>query len=564
MRNSKRHHVLAFGPFEMDLTERLLMLDSQPVAIAPKWFDTLAALVENAGHVLGKDELMSRLWPGTFVEESSLSQNIFQLRKILSNGTPGHTYIETIPKRGYRFAAKVTEAGAHRRVLSARDIRSIAVMPFVVLGDENATYLGIGMADAINVCLGRLPGVNVMPTRTMLKYAGRADDLQSVSREYGVDAVIEGAIQQGENRTRVTIQLIDAQSGRTIWAGKYDEDGADVFDVQDIVAEQVASALAPEFSGRPAARSTKHAKALQCFLMGFFFSNKRTHDGLTRAVTYFRDAIRYDPTYARAHAGLADAYFWLAYGETSPDFRRESFELSREHALHAIDIDSSVAEAYAALATVQVKHDHNTGAAESSFRLAIETDPTCAMAHSRFTYFLAAAGRLDEALEASRKAQSIDPLSPDSNAGLAMVLYFLRLYDEAIRYCQIAIDLEPSFSEAMLLLGRCYEQKGMFDEAEIEYASASRFEGHSCEAEELRAHLHAVMGRRSLAQKEVAELATSDRVKPYNIAAIYSALGDDERASAWLERPFMNWTERLRMLRYDPRLDRCRPAVDFR
>lgn len=565
MNNGKRHHIVTFGPFEMDLTERLLTRDTKPVAIAPKLFDTLALLVQNAGHVVEKDELMSRLWTGTFVEESSLSQNIFQLRKLLMNGGSPIDYIETISKRGYRFAACVSAPEQKRTTTSTEHVRSIAVMPFAVLGGTNGEHecLGVGMADAISVRLGLLRGLTVMPTRTMLRYAGKFEELQTVARSRGVENVLDGTVQRRGNRIRVTVQLIDVVTEKCVWSGKFDESFEDVFSVQDLISNRVANALAMEFVAVSSERETSDITAFQACLTGVFLSSKRTREGLTKSIEYFREAVERDPRYARAHAGLSDSFFWLAYGQYSTDVRRRSFEQSREHALLAIQLDDSIAEAHAALATVLVKHDHNIAGAEASFRRAIEVGPSCAMAYSRFTYFLAAEGRLDEALEASRRAQELDPLSPDSNAGLAMVLYFLRRYDDAIRYCRIALTLEPTFSEAALLLGRCLEQKGLFDAAEEQYVLASRLEPNCHEAEELRAHLHAISGHAKLAKREVAELCESEESKPHNIAAIYSALGDTERASAWLHAPFINWTERLRMLRYDPRLDSCRQLIEI-
>jgi len=579
--NGNTHRILKFGPFQMDVTDGVLLRGQKPVPIAPKLFETLLALVENAGHVVDKDELMSRLWKDTYVEESSLSQNIFQLRKLLTNGGPDVVYIETIPKRGYRFAMDVADSDASsstsvqlnenggRKPASAASIRSIAVAPFSVLGESQLDNecLGFGMADAIIVRLGRLSGLTVMPTRTMLKYVGRPDELRTFSLEHNVQALLDGTVQRNGERIRLTVQLVDVATGTCVWSGKFDQNCGEIFAVQDLISQEVADALALELrrdlrATKP--RDTHDLAAYQAYLMGFFFSNKRTRDGLSTAINYFREAIDIDPTYARAHAGLADAYFWLAYGEFSSDLRIKNFELSRACAQAAIELDPMSAEAHAALATVQVKHDHDTARAEQSFRRAIEVDPACGMARSRFTYFLAAAGRLDEALRMSSLAQELDPLSPDANANLAMVLYFLRRYVDAIRYCRTALALEPGFSEAALLLGRCFEQKGMFDEAEMQYAAASVMEPQSHEGDELQAHLHAVTGRTTLAKRELSQLSASDHAKPYNIAAIYSALGDKERALEWLDRPFANWTERLRMIRYDPRLDSCRPVVEFR
>lgn len=428
---AKAHRVFSFGPFRVDLFERVLTRDGKAISLAPKLFDTLAVLVENSGHVVEKDQMMERLWKDTFVEESSLSQNIFQLRKVLKSGSSGRDYIETVPKRGYRFAL-------------------------------------------------------VVP-----------DDLPNES---------------------LHLKVTD----------------------------------------------TTNTESRQAYLLGTYFSNKRTGEALAKSIDYFHEAIVLDPEFGRAHAGLADSYFWLAYSEVDPEFRQESFELSRASAIKAIELDPTSAEGHAALATVKIKHDHDAVGAEDSFRKAISSDPNSGMAHSRYAYFLAAMGRIDEAFTMIRQTHDIDPLSPDANASLAMILYMRRHYDEAVRYCRTALALEPSFAEALLLLGRCYQQKGMFKEASVQYEKAGS--GAAVESNELIANLHALTGKRVLAESILSELmatAAPGEIRPFNIAAVYAALGNENAAFEWLERPFINWTERLRMLRFDPRLDTLRPDPRF-
>ena len=232
----------------------------------------------------------------------------------------------------------------------------------------------------------------------------------------------------------------------------------------------------------------------------------------------------------------------------------------------AIELDPSVAEAHAALATVKIKHDHDPVGAEVSFRKAIAAGPNCSMAYSRYTYFLAAMGRLNEALEKIRHAQEIDPLSPDANASLAMILYFLGDYDEAMRYCRIALALEPAFAEAALILGRCFEQKESFKDAAAHYSAAKKMDPDSTEPEELLSHLYAVTGRTKMARESLFDLSSPERkgiVRPFNIAAIHTALGENELAGEWLQKPFVNWTERMRMIRFDPRLDNLREDPSF-
>ena len=187
------------------------------------------------------------------------------------------------------------------------------------------------------------------------------------------------------------------------------------------------------------------------------------------------------------------------------------------------------------------------------------------MAYSRYTYFLAAMGRLSESLQRMKRAQELDPLSPDINASLASVLYFSRDYDEAIRYSQRALDLEPNFLAASLWLGLCYEQKGMLEEAITQFSKAR---DANCDAEplELLGHVFAIVGRRDKARKILSELhspARKNSIHPYNIALIHAALGQTEQAFEWLGKPFANWTERLRVLRFDPRMDSLREDSRF-
>lgn len=576
-----------FGPFRLDLSERLLVRNGKAVQLSPKVFETLAFLVENRGHVLDKDELIKRLWPDTFVEESSLAQNIFQLRRALNGGGSSRKYIETVPKRGYRFSADVREImlGGNGAVSTyslngnffAEDetglaVKSLAVLPFRSLeqNGKEEEYLGLGMADATITKLIGLRQLLVVPTSTVLKYAGRKNGVEAVGRKLGVDAILEGTIQRANERVRVTVQLISLDEGKTIWSGKFDEQFTDIFTLQDSISEQVARALALRLTGAERRhlrkRYTENTEAYQAYLMGLFFWNKKSKEGLSKAVEYFQRAIKKDAGYALAYAGLADSYFWMAYSEFDTLNREEYFEKSRSNALRALELDPFVAEAHAALATVKVKHDRDTIGAESSFERALTANPNCAMAYSRYTYFLAAMGRLGESLQKIRRAQELDPLSPDANASLAYILYFARDYDEAIRYSHRALMLEPNFLDALLLMGLSYEQKGMIDESIIQFTRAKEANADSTEPLELLGHAFAIAGQGDEARKVLSELQSSEKqnsIHPYNVALIHAALGQSNQAFEWLAKPYPNWTERERMLRFDPRMDQLRADSRF-
>ena len=573
-----------FGPFRLDLEERLLLRNGKVVPLAPKLLETLEILVQNNGHLMGKDSLLQLLWPNNFTEETSLSQNIFQLRKVLRGATE-EEYIETIPKRGYRFVAnvrkiiEVSDAGRHalktpllhKKTEEDIRVRSVVVLPFRSLGAEASDeYLGLGMADAIIIKLNEFRELVVMPTSAVSKYSGKKNDPFAIGNELDVDAVVDGTVQRSGTRVRVTVQLIGIDNGRAMWSGKFDEAIDEIFALQDSISEQVASAFTLKISApqrhQVQRRYTENVEAYQEYLMGLFFWSKATKEGLNQAIKYFQQAIEKDSGYALAYAGLADSYFLLTDRHYDDLPLEQAYERIEKAARSALELDPLLAEAYAALAVVRIKRDRDSVAAESLFKQAIAVNPDCAVAHLRYTWFLAAMGHPDEALQEASKSQSLDPLSPATNAALGGIHYFARQWDEAISYCQRAIVIEPAFVTALLWQGRCYEQKGMSNEAIALFRQASEVAVEDNEPLTLLAHALAMTGEQDQAQNLLAQIFKStdtQNIRPHSIALVHIALGQIDRAFEWLEKPYFNWTERLRMLRYDPLMDALRADPRF-
>ena len=587
--SSEVKRLYEFGPFSMDLAERRLLRRGRTVRLTPKVYDTLLMLVENHGRTLPKDELMQRLWPDSFVEESSLAQNIFQLRKVLRGvKRPEQQYIATISKCGYCFIADVKEiwdantnsilrehTGALvpiEQKLARLAIKSLAVLPFKPLGaDRKNELLGLGMADALILKLSNLQQIQVLPTSAIFKYTERKYDSLRVGRELSVDAVLDGTAQHMDDQVRVTVQLISVHNERTLWSGKFDEQFTDIFSVQDSISEQVAEAMTPCITGKErrllTKRYTNNPEAYQTYLLGLYFWNKGTKEGLDKAIGYLQHTIDQDSEYALAYAGLADCYFMrMSYEHDALHSIRATYEKIRAMALKALELDSTLAEAHAALAVVKMKHDRNPAAAEESFECAIAVNANCAMAYLRYAYFLAAMGRLNEALQKAKRAQGLDPVSPQNNMCLGEMLYFARHYDQALLYCQRALVIEPNFFWARLSLGRDYEQKAMYEQAVDEFQKVPDINNDSAEHLELLGHAYAVMGRREEARRllsKLQEVAEHKEVLPYNVAAIYAALGETDRAFELLEVACVDWTKRIRALRYDPRLDVLRSDPRF-
>jgi DNA-binding winged helix-turn-helix (wHTH) protein len=246
--NTPARHFYEFGPFRLDVTERVLTRDSQPVPLTLKAFDTLLLLVENSGHLVTKEKLLSVVWPDSFVGDGVLSVNICNLRKALGEGAGEEPFIATVPRRGYRFVAEVREfredpnrvaaATAHR--LPPTPINSIAVLPFKTLSaDRSDEYLGLGIADALILRLSKIQRLIVRPTSVVRKYMSLEQDPAEVARRLMVESVLEGSIGQAGERIRILIQLVSA----TLWAEQFDERFTDIFTVEDQVSEQVTRAL---------------------------------------------------------------------------------------------------------------------------------------------------------------------------------------------------------------------------------------------------------------------------------------------------------------------------------
>jgi TolB-like protein/Flp pilus assembly protein TadD len=519
---------------------------------------------------------MREVWRDSFVEEGSLNRSISTLRKALGDGQGGQRFIETIPKRGYRFVEEVRETGG------AAHARSIAVLPFRALADEEGDerYLGLGMADAIIIKLSNLGQINVRPTGAVLKYADAGRDILSTGRELRVEALLDGRVQKAGGRVRVTVQLVNVGDGATIWAEKFDEGFTDIFAVQDSISEQVASALMLKLSGAERKSLSKHytenGEAYQSYLKGRYYWNKMTSDGLRRSLDCFAAAVEKDPGYALAYAGSAASYVHLEiYGYMLPS---EAMPRARAAALRAIELDATVAEAHASLALVRMFYERDWPGAENEFRQALRLNPSYAAAHDWFAIYLMAKGRTEEALASIRKAQELDPLSLIINTDVACALYYARRFDDSIRHCRWVLEAEPNFVTAHFRTGLAFEQLGRYAEAVASFQSAialsaddskagavAPFKG-GADARASLAHTYALQGRREAARGILAELEEYARrayVPPHDIALIYSALGERDKAFEWLKLAYQERFSLLVLLELDPRFDNLRADPRF-
>jgi DNA-binding winged helix-turn-helix (wHTH) protein/TolB-like protein/Tfp pilus assembly protein PilF len=446
-------------------------------------------------------------------------------------------------------------------------IRSVAVLPFrPASAGSTEEHVLLGLTDAVVTKLGSLKEIVVRPTSAVRRFA--THDPVAAGRELSVDAVVEGSVQRDNGQMRVTIQLIGVDDGRLMWSGKFDERSTDMFALQDAISEQVALALQPGLSGDELTLLAKHyttnPEAHYSYVRGRFSWNKRTANDLKEAIGHFNQAIAKDPNYALAYAGLADSYSLLAdYAGALPG---ESYPLARDAALKALELDNSLAEAHTSLAYVNMYFYWDWQAAEGGYRRAIVLNPNYATAHQWYSEFLAAMGRFDEALTAIRRAKEIDPLSPVINAGEIWILYHARRYDEAIEQGKKLQDMRPEFAEVHEYLKRCYDQKGMYREAVASRQMRRKLAGvdpaltpaikRAEAAKDQRSYWH------SRLEQEIEDSKT-EHPYPFEMAEIYSQLGDKDQAFEWLEKAFEARVYLMMYLKVLPNLDPLRSDPRF-
>jgi TolB-like protein len=496
---------------------------------------------------MDKDELLRLIWPDTVVEEANLSQNVFVLRKTLGETPSQIRYVATVPRRGYQFVADVRETAlaAETRPATAREAgtpRSLAVMPFTFLGPEGTDdYLGLGLADALITRLGNIRQIAIRPTGSVRRYAGSAWDPAAAGRELGVEAVLEGYIQRSGERVRVTVQMVDVRTGSPLWGERLDETFADMFAVQDAIAERVADSLLVRLSRDERSRLrrpyTADSEAYHAYLRGRFHWHKRNREGLERALGHFQQAIERDPAYALAYTGLADTDLFLSgiFGATR---LRDAVARARAAAARALAIDDELAEAHASLALAEL-FDWNWSAAEREFLRCLELNPSYASAHNWYACLLTGLGRLEEGMVAAERALHADPLSLVASMGVGHFRYFARQFERAIEQERRTLEMDSSFYQAHWVLGLSYEQIGRHEDAVAALEKASVHSGGSPVMLALLGRAFGLAGRADAAHDGLArlsEVVPGRHVSPECLALVHDGLGEADLALAHLER----------------------------
>lgn len=455
---------LQFGPYRLDVISCALLRDKQPVNLTPKAIEMLRVLVRAGGSVVTKEMFLEEVWPGTFVEETSITRNISALRTVLGKDQNGNDYIETFPKRGYRLSAPVQPVDEEVKPCG----KSLAVLPFRLLGvDIVDGSMGLRIADALITRLANVRTFIVRPTRVVSQFEESSEGRSQAGKDFDADFILDGTVQVFTDRIRVTVQLLGSGNGQPVWGGTFDEGSSDDLGVQDSLSEKIAGALAmflsPDDRKMLSRKYTENSEAYQLYLRARFHWNRRSESGLQAAIQWFQKAIRLDPEYALAYSGLAASYAMLPM--LSSAGAKQFMPKARTAALKAMDIDDSLVEAHAALAFVKWHYDWDWERAEREFKIALEFQPEHATIHQWYGMLLVEIGRFSEGIAAAKKAQALDPTSASIRANRASILYLAGRYQESINVSQESLALDPQSIRARLVMAMSLEQMGRVSEA---------------------------------------------------------------------------------------------------
>ena len=449
-------------------------------------------------------------------------------------------------------------------------IESIAVLPFVNQNnDPNTEYLSDGLTESIINSLTQLPNLKVSARSSVFRYKGKETDPMAIGNELGVRAVLTGRILQRGDNLMISAELLDVRDNKQLWGEQYSEKVSDLLSVQREIAKEITSNLRLKLSGAEQNSLTKHntenPEAYQSYLLGRYFWNKRTEEGIKKGIDYFQQAIAKDRTYALAYTGLADSYSALIFpvGAVAP---REAMPKAKEAAMQAIAIDNKLAEAHSSLALVKFYYDWDWPGAETEFKRAIELNPSYAEAHHYYSHYLIAMGRTEESLNESRRCLELEPSNILLSVHLGWHYLYARQYDQAVKQLQKTVEMDSNFAQTHHWLGLAYEQKARYAEAIAELQKAMALFRTNTLTEAELAHTYAVSGHGDEAQKiivELQELAKSRYVSSYEMAAIYAGLGEKDQAFAWMQRAYDERSDELVNLKVDQRLDSLRSDSRF-
>ena len=593
--------VYRFGTFRLDSRTGEISSNGTKTQLREQPFQLLLALLEKPSELVTREDLVRRLWPaGTYVDyDRGLNKAILSLREALNDSAENPQFVETLPRKGYRFIASVApeqqecpavpapphperasrsgqwiaalavlaalgvalaaNLGGLRDWVSNRSRRSsqiaaLAVIPLENLSrDPDQEYFADGMTDELITDLAKTATARMTSRTSVMRYKGTKKSVREIGRELGVDAIVEGTVTRSGDRVRITAQLIQTATDMHLWAETYERDASEVLRLQGEVATDIASRISSVVKPLDQPRRV-NPDAYGLYLKGRDFFYRYSDHGWQQAIEHFNRAIEVDPEFAPAYSGLADAY--LVGGAYGAIPTREALTLGKSAAARALELDDKLASAHYALATAYTWYDWDWAHAEKEFQLGLALNPNDALGRNWHAGYLSVLGRHDEAIEEEERAYELDPLSLIFKANLARSYYWGRRYDEAIAQAKETLRLDPRFGVALFWLEGSLRHKGMFKEA-----VALRQALVTPERAKVIAQKFKTDGFASLLREEGEKFKNGGAF--VEAARCYAAIGERETALSLLEDCYQRRCSSMVTLKAEPDFDGLRSEARF-
>jgi TolB-like protein/Flp pilus assembly protein TadD len=567
--------IYRFDSFVVDVEERVLLRDGRVIPLTPKVFEMLLLLVKNQGSIVTKQTILETLWPDVFVEESNVAVNITMLRKALGDTKEDPVYIETLPRRGYRFKPEVRAILEGTPEKHLPEIRSLAVLPITNLsGDPAQGYFADGMTETLIARLAKVGAFRVISRTSVMQYKGVHKPLSEIARELNVDAIVEGSVQRSGERVQITVQLIQAPTDRHLWSETYDRDLSEILTLQNEIARAVTQKiqirLTPHEQMRLARALPINGAAFDYFLRGRFHLNRRTKDDNKTAIEMFDRAVAIYPNFAAAWAELAQACVWRFFLFT-PDEKQweEKAFVAVEKALF---LEPDLAEAYLArgrlLWTPSNHFPHDKVIQE--YRRALALNPNLDEARNQLALVYGHVGLFDEALRQLEKAFAVNPSNMLARFHVGETLLFQSKYEQALTvFHGLPREANPALvgyqaPVALLHLGRTQEAAAMLEQSLKDYPADSAGVLTS-----VQALIAALAGDEITAERKIRSAVEKGKGfghfhhTAYNIACTYSLINKSDQAIKWLQAAADDGFRCYPLFEVDPFLDLLRNDSRF-
>ena len=562
--------LLRFESFELDVRSRELRKGKNRTRLQEQPFEILRLMLERPGDVVTREELAQRLWPdGTFVDfEHSLNAAVKRLRAALGDDADNPRFVETLPRRGYRFIASLGGGATIALPAVAPDFKArLAVLPFANLsGDASQEFFSDGLTEEMILQLGRLgrDRIGVISRSSSNTFKGSLRRAREIGEILRADYLLEGSVRREADRVRITAQLVEASSESHLWTDVYDRDLTDCLEVQAEVAARIAQSLAVELLPEKPVQPSQDAAAYQTYLKGRYFWNLPGDQGLDQAIVYFGQACVSDPNFAAAHADLARAYTGKAeYYNVVP---RKVLETARPIAERALRLDPHLSHAHLAVANLRAMLDWDWEAAEAGFKQAVALNPSSDGGHRWYGLLLAGLGRSADAVREAQRARELDPLCLVVGTSAAWTQYMAGDYESAIDTCRNVMDMKPNFTPAWRVLAASLIQMGRGSEGVAELEAAAANAPADPVLLSWLAHAKAVRGECGVARKILGaldDLRPQQFVPAYHRALAHVGLAEHDEAFRLLDQACEERDPALVNLAGDPRFDPLRADARF-